>query len=351
MGPVLSYCQKKPTEQEENEESLLLRQISELMTKNSELEEQVNKLTSIINDQRDMIEQQLGKDVERITRGKFNNAGETSQPMSLSIKCRNIFDKEWRDVMKGLFRGDNELTGIRFLSKILEDCQRFCQNKAREQLEMFVNPFSDAGGHKISEVIKSSEDLHNLHKLRRTIGLYGPNEDAVTNMFFAECKKMNTYMNVIMKFRGDDKDKDDDDDDTDKKSDNKETKSDENVNDDNRGMEGDKNNVSGDFGRNKDDNMHIKCLDVYIKSCCSLCWQCAISDPPIFLNFDVLGKHLNEIDNAFQTYTCSYQPDEEGVQETVMQVVWPALIMRDGDKDILISNAKGSVIVYTSSSV
>ena len=42
------------------------------------------------------------------------------QPTTLSYEFRKMFDGEWRNVMKCLFREERELLGIRFLSKLLE---------------------------------------------------------------------------------------------------------------------------------------------------------------------------------------------------------------------------------------
>ncbi|XP_060586976.1 uncharacterized protein LOC132742556 [Ruditapes philippinarum] len=147
----------------------------------------------MITDQSEMIGKQLKKDIEIQAKGKFDNAGEIVQPTALSHNVREIFDNEWRNVMTTYFRGDKELEGIRILSKLLQDCQLFCQEKAREQLVDFVNPFSENKQCDVEEVIRSKEEQHNLYKLRRIIGLHDRNKPNVTKLFAKECREKEQY--------------------------------------------------------------------------------------------------------------------------------------------------------------
>lgn len=109
--------------------------------------------------------------------------------------------------------------------------------------------------------------------------------------------------------------------------------------------------VTEDISNNNEEIMES--IEMYIRNCCDLCWQCAIIDPPIFLKFDVIGENFDDVTESFQEYHFKGTSDEIGLRNTVMQVVWPAVMMKDDveDIDILIENAKGYVIVYPSSSV
>lgn len=66
------------------------------------------------------IEKQFAKDVERTGKGRWNNAGDMNQPMSLSTDFMKIYNSEWMEVMRRLFGQENELKGIRFLSKTIK---------------------------------------------------------------------------------------------------------------------------------------------------------------------------------------------------------------------------------------
>lgn len=68
----------------------------------------------------------------------------------------------------------------------------------------------------------------------------------------------------------------------------------------------------------------------------------------MFLKFDVLGEHIAEIKDQYLEYPYTGQT-EEGIINTVMDVVWPAVVMRDDEMDILLD--KGSVIVFSSTAV
>ncbi|XP_045165269.1 uncharacterized protein LOC123529120 isoform X2 [Mercenaria mercenaria] len=302
MGMVVSKCQEKPENMEDNASKVLVGQLREQITLNGELQEELNKLRKKVEDQNEMIEKQFGKDIERTAKGRYNNTGEIIQPTTLSIQCREIFDEEWRNVMKSLFRGNKELAGIKFLSKILEDCQSFCQTKAKNQLMNFVNPYSENAVHTVEEVIKSTEDLHYLHKLRRTVGLHQQNKAAIKRLFGRECKEREDFQKVTEEI--------------------------------------------------KEDEDEMKCLEEYVNNCCDLCWQCAISDPPVLLKFDVLSKHIDDVSDNFQEYHYKGAVEDGGFSKTVMQVVWPAVVMYDDEgSEILVDNAKGYVIVHVSSAV
>lgn len=57
-----------------------------------------------------------------------------------------------------------------------------------------------------------------------------------------------------------------------------------------------------------------------------------ISDPQLFLKFDVIGKHIKGVSNKFQEYQSTIMVDSIGVNNTVIQVVWPAVVMKTEDK-------------------
>jgi hypothetical protein len=98
----------------------------------------------------------------------------------------------------------------------------------------------------------------------------------------------------------------------------------------------------------------ISCIEEYITKCCDICWQCAISDPQVFLKFDVIGENIEHISDKFQEYHYKGATvDETGVSNVVMQVVWPAVVIHNegGNTDILVDNAKGFVLLYKSSAV
>ena len=104
-------------------------------------------------------------------------------------------------------------------------------------------------------------------------------------------------------------------------------------------------------------NLHLgekaNCIEDFINRCCDICWQCAISDPQVLLKFDVIGENFLNISDKFQEYHYTGVLDDNGVSNQTMQVVWPAVVIRNDEEniDILVDNAKGSVIIYKSSAL
>lgn len=303
MGSGISMCKKKEDSSEEMDNNALGMQLQEQIKINGRLQSDLDRLQKTIQDQNEMIEKQFGKNIEITAKGKFNIAGETIQPTTLSNKLKKMFDDEWRNVMICLFRGDRELIGIQFLSKLLEDCQSFCKEKASDQLTRFVNPYPEETSNSVEEIVPSKEDQHNLYKLRSIIGQHEQTKRSIISLYARECKSSEDYCKV-----------------TEDIADNEEA---------------------------------LECIDKYINNCCDVCWQCAISDPSVFLKFDVTGKRFDDVSDIFQEYHFKGPTDEIGQCNTVMQVVWPAVMMKAGieNTDILIENAKGYAIVYPSSAV
>lgn len=307
---------------ENDEQRSYAEELKKLLNKaiddKAKIENDVKLLTDKISEQDKIISSLQGQDIANRARGKYNVVGETDQRMKLSECFENVFEEEWRDAMRTLFK-EKELAGIRFLSRILQECHTYCLKVARDQLARFVYPHHTELKVPEIEQILRKEELRELLKIRETMDQNTSVKLVVARSFWAT--KSKEFREILGASYED--------------SDRWKT-----VEDD---------NAQGDL----ENNSHNKSLTAYVRRCCDLCWQAVVMDPPVLLEFDVVGQKFMQISDRYQEYSPLEQLDKDGIQGTVMEVVWPAVVSQSADDKLRrrLGNAKGYVVVFKSSPV
>ncbi|KAL4227037.1 AP-2 complex subunit sigma [Mactra antiquata] len=320
----------------------LIEKNTELENENLRLKEKCQASESELKRIKHEFSEMIGKDIEMCAKDNFNNTSDPLQPVNISKRCEDMFDTEWRNVMIHLFKHDEE-KGIQFLSEILQDCQTFCQQTAQTQISKFTNPCSPKDSYDVKDVLASEEDVHSLYKIRRKVGQFKATKESVIECFYNQCIESEKVTEILASVK-----------------DYIMTDSCKSVHENDVTYV--YNDVDNDEERTnlsmeeKDIEMStstrvdpVEYLDAYIKNCTDMCWQAAISDPPVYFKFDVLGKHIDDIKAKFYQYSGKISGGI-GQAKTVKTVVWPAVVKTSsGGREVLIANKKGCVILYDDS--
>lgn len=107
-------------------------------------------------------------------------------------------------------------------------------------------------------------------------------------------------------------------------------------------------------GGNEEFEDNKELIETYIEKCTRLCWQAAISDPPVNLKFDVIGVPFDEVKSKFTKYAGKISPDENDELNHVKYVVWPAVVIKCSENEEVekvVGDGKGEVIIPESTSI
>lgn len=86
----------------------------------------------------------------------------------------------------------------------------------------------------------------------------------------------------------------------------------------------------------------VEALQNFFEKCIDYCWLMIVSNPPVKLDFNVLGINHSECMDRFRIYSVKKPVIDPGKEEgTICEVVWPCVCLKGGSA----CYKKGEVVI------
>lgn len=275
----LKDLQKLLIEKEKHNEELQ-KTVSDLRAHISTLDQEIGRLTSEIKEQKrrsDSITKQMSLKTD--SGGRFENLNDEFSNSNIAQRLRHLYDNEWVNIYKKLgreFPQMNEFERIKKLSAVVKCCyweSTYLADTHTKQMLMITRKES-------GESPYDREEVQEMLTHRRRF-----------------CQK--EYVRTRVK-----------------------TKVLEIV-------------MSSKEVKHLLDLDNRKAINEKLESFCSNiidgCWLVAISHPPMFLNFNVVGRQFKGLEQSWMEFSTKKPVEDMSKFEgTIAEVVWPSLELKDG---------------------
>ncbi|XP_045164103.2 uncharacterized protein LOC123528451 [Mercenaria mercenaria] len=232
---------------------------------------------------------QLTREMAKLTTvgGNFENLGDELSNSEITARFQKLYSYDWARLLRWLvktFPDVSELKIIQCISKLLKFGYEECQIIADSQIRHFL--LLD-----MTETVSSNEQHQELYLLRRK---YSHRETTRTKIVQVVLERLLLVGSLSVFFKGERRE--------------------------------DAKQKLHDFFNN-----YLDC-----------CWLMVVSNPPITLNFNVIGEAYRKCMEQFTKYSPkSPVEDRTKIEDTIYEVVWPSVCLHVGSE----CYQKGDVVV------